>query len=227
MPGDFLPHRDSLLLAWSAAFSAGITASPISVGLTAAQATAYATLHTAFSTALGAVTDPSTRTRGNVSAKNVARTSLKAQARDLARVVNAFPSITNEQRINLGLTPRKSTIGPINPPTESPVMEVVSANGRTLKLKLHAVGSDRRGKPVGVAGASVFSSLGATPPADIAAWKFEGSTTRTTFDLAFEASVPAGSQVWLTAFWFNPRSMSGPACTPISAYVAGGVSMAA
>ena len=46
---------------------------------------------------------------------------------------------------------------------------------------------------------------------------------RTVFDVEFPATVAAGAQVWLCAFWFNPRSQSGPACQPISAYLAGGV----
>jgi hypothetical protein len=220
---DFLPAKDADLLAWSSNFSAKITATPTAYGLTAAQATAYGSLHTAFSTALATASNPATRTRGTIAAKDAARDPLKANARDLARIINAFPSITNQQRIDLGLNPRSGTITPTNPPDETPVMEVVSAIGRMLKIKLRAQDSSRRGKPDGVDGATVFSFVGSAPPADISLWKFEGSTTRTVFDLEFPASVPAGSQVWLCAFWFSPRAQSGPACTPISAYLAGGM----
>ena len=69
----------------------------------------------------------------------------------------------------------------------------------------------------------MFSFVGSAPPADIGQWVFQGSSTRTTFEVEFPATVPAGSQVFLCAFWFNPRSQSGPACQPISAYLAGGV----
>lgn len=221
----FLPSRDSLLLAWSSNFSTQISATPTAFGLTAAQATAYAALHTAYSTAYTAAIDPATRTKANISTKNVAKKSLRTSAQDLAKIANAFPTITNAQRILLGLTPRSGTITPVNPPTEAPVMEIVSTNGRTIKLRLHS--QSTKSKPAGVKGASLFSFVGATPPADIDSWKFEGSTTRTHFEMSFSSSTPAGSQVFLTAFWFNPRSQSGPACTPVSAYIAGGVSMAA
>ena len=220
---DFLPTKDAELLAWSANFSELISGDPTLYGLTAGQATAYAALHAAFAAALETAVEPSTRTRGAVAAKNDARTPLKAMARELARIANALPAITNQQRIDLGLNPRDNEPSPINPPTESPVLEVVSAVGRTMKIKLRAVNSDRRGKPEGVDGATVFSFVGEEPPTDIAQWKFEGSTTRTIFALEFPATVPAGAQVWLTAFWFNPRSHSGPACQPVSAFVAGGV----
>src|SRR6516162_9145654 len=194
MTRDFLPAKDADLLAWSSNFSAKITAEAVSIGLTASQATQYSTLSGAFASALATATEPSTRTRGTISAKNVARTALKAQARDLARIVNAYPPITNQQRIDLGLTPRSGTQTPIQPPTESPVLEVVSANGRILKLKIHSPSSPRRSKPAGVNGSSIFSFVGSAPPADIANWKFEGSTTRTLVDVEFPPTVPAGAQ---------------------------------
>lgn len=227
MSHDYLPSRDALLLDWSNNFHSMISSSPTTYGLTAGQATSYGTLNTSWSNAYTTATAPSTRTRGTIAAKNAARTLLKANARFLARIVQATATVTAQQKIDLGLTARDVIPSPINPPTEAPVLEIVAALGRTLKVNLRSVGSDRRGKPDGVHGASLFSFVGATPPADIEAWTFQGSTTRTSFDVEFAPAVPAGSQVWLTAFWFNPRSQSGPACTPISAYIAGGVAQAA
>lgn len=227
MSHSFLPSRDALLLDWSNNFNSKINASATTYGLTTAQATFYGTLNTSWSAAYTTATAPSTRTRGTIAAKNAARALLKANARLLARIVQATASVTPQQKIDLGLTPRDVIPSPINPPTEAPVIEIVAALGRTIKINLRSVGSDRRGKPDGVHGASLFSFVGAVAPADISAWTFEGSTTRTTFDVEFAPATPAGSQVWLTAFWFNPRSQAGPASTPISAYIAGGVSAAA
>lgn len=227
MADNFLPGKDAELLSWSSNFSTKISAGAVGYGLTTAQATSYAALHSAFSSAYATAITPSTRTRSAVAAKNDARKTLKSSARMLARIVQATPTVTAPQKLDLGLDPRDVEPSPINPPTESPVIEIVAALGRTIKVNLRSVGSERRGKPDGVAGASLFSYVGATPPTPISAWTFEGSTTRTSFDIEFASSVPAGSQVWLTAFWFNPRSQAGPACTPISAYIAGGVSAAA
>ena len=223
MAKDFLPHRNADLLAWSNNFSQKINAAPVPLGLSAPQAAAYQTAHDLWSGLLETATEPSTRTRGSISAANDARTPLKAMARELARIVNAYPPITNQQRIDLGLNPRQGEATPINPPQEPPVMEVVSAIGRTLKVRVHGLNSDRRGKPQGCAGCSVFSFVGSTPPADITEWVFQGSSTRTTFEVEFPATVPAGAQVWLCAYWYSPRAQAGPACQPISAYLAGGV----
>src|SRR5256885_16094541 len=84
--GSFLPARDSLLLAWSANFSTRISAAPVPLGLTAAQATAYATLHTNFTNAMAAI-DPGERSKSLVAAKNAARLALKTSARLLAKIV--------------------------------------------------------------------------------------------------------------------------------------------
>jgi hypothetical protein len=223
MAKDFLPSKNAELLAWATAFGQKITATPTAFGLVAAQATGFNSLLATFSAALAEATDPATRTRGKIQALNAARTPLKAQARALARIINAFPAITNEQRVDLGLNPRTGIINHSEAPEECPVLEVVGANGRILKVRLHAVDSNRRGRPEGVESATVMSFVGSAIPADISQWKFEGSTTRTTFDVEFPATVPAGSQVWLTAFWSSPRAQSGPACQPVAAYLAGGV----
>jgi hypothetical protein len=146
---DFLSHRDAELLAWSGNFASLIIIAPLTYGVSAEQANAYNTLHNTFKEALETATEPSTRTRGTIAAKNDARTPLKEFARELF--------------------------------------------------------------------------VGSAPPMDISQWKFETSTTRTSFDIEFPASVAAGSQVWLCAFWFNPRAQSGPACQPVTAYLAGGV----
>lgn len=227
MAANFLPGKDAELLSWSSNFSTKISAAATTYGLTTSQATSYASLQSAFASAYATAIAPSTRTRGTVAAKNDARKTLKSNARMLARIVQATPTVTSAQKLDLGLDPRDVEPSPINPPTESPVIEIVAALGRTIRVNLRSVGSDRRGKPNGVAGASLFSFVGAVAPSDLSAWTFEGSTTRTSFVVEFAPATPAGSQVWLTAFWFNPRSQAGPACTPISAYIAGGVSAAA
>jgi hypothetical protein len=61
--------------------------------------------------------------------------------------------------------------------------------------------------------------VGATAPEDPSAYKFEGSTTRSVINVVFPLSVAEGAKVWITAFYFNPRSMSGPGCAPVSAYM--------
>jgi hypothetical protein len=228
MPRDYIPSRESDFVTWSANFAAKIIVAPSTLGLVPAQAVGYGALNTAFAAAYATANDPATRSPSNIVAKNMAMEALKENARELARIIQAYPAITPEQISELGLTVRDSGGSPINPPADAPKMDIVSAVVRTVKIRLHdAANPTRRGKPEGVSGASIFSYVGATPPAEIAAWKFEGSTTRTVVDVEFDPSVASGATVWLTAFWFNPRSQSGPACAPVSTNLPGGAVMAA
>jgi hypothetical protein len=218
---DFLPTRESELLTWSVNFKELITATPTLYGLTAAQATAYADLHAAFATTYQTANDPGTRTPAAIIAKNTAMKDLKTNARQLSKIIQGTPTVTDEQRGLLGLTvPAERS--PINPPEEIPVVEVLERFGTIVRLKLHDGSGSRRGKPAGVAGATLFSYVGATPPSDVGAWKFEGNTTRTITEVEFAAGTAPGTVVWFTAFWYNPRGQSGPGCAPVSAIIAGG-----
>jgi len=223
----FLPNTDAGLLAWSLNFKTLITSAPTTYGLTASLATAYGTLHDSYATALAAA-DPAIRTKTAVANKNSARTALKNNARLLNDLVQGTASVTDGQKLELGLTVR-ATPTPIPPPSSAPGLDVLSVSGWTVKIKLHDSDSTaKRGRPAGVIGAAVFSFVGAEAPTDIAAWRFEGNTGRTKLDVAFPDTLAPGAKVWLTAFWFNGRKQSGPACAPVSTNLQGGsVSMAA
>ena len=224
--GAQFPTTDTGLLAWSLNFQTILTASPTTYGLTAAQMTAYGTLHTNYATALAAC-DPGQRSKTAVAAKNSARSSLKQSARLLANIIDGQSTVTDAQKIDLGLNVRNAPT-PTPAPADAPALDIVSVSGRTVSLRLHdATDASRRGRPAGVAGATIFSFVGATPPAGTAEWNFEGNTTKTNFDVVFPESVAPGTLVWLCAFWRNETDQSGPACSPISTNVQFGSAMAA
>jgi len=109
-------------------------------------------------------------------------------------------------------------------PVTAPRLRIVASAGWCVTLQLSDVESALPGgKPDGVAGATVLSYAGGhgddAPPADLEEWTFECSTSRTTFNVQFGATFAPGTPVRLTAFWFNPREESGPACAPVAARV--------
>ena len=225
---DFIPSRESELVTWSTNFDKLITANPVIYGLDLAQAAAYAALHAAFVAAYQTASDPSTRTPSSIVSKNDAKDALIASARDLAGIAQNFPGITDVLRSDLGITVPDTEPTPIPAPSDPPGLDIVSAVARTVRLRLHDFNSSTsRGKPDGVAGAAVFSFVGDPAPVELEDWKFEGNTTRTSFDVEFDPEVPNGSMVWLTAFWFNPRAQSGPAAQPVSTNIPGGLAQAA
>jgi hypothetical protein len=221
------PRTDTALLQWSQNIVNLITPTPATYGLVTADVTTYTALNTAYSAALAAC-DPSQRNKPAVVTKNAARDALKTGATLLANKIYASPTVTDAQKVQLGIPPRSNPT-PIPVPISAPAIDIISVSGCTARIRLHDASGSGRGKAAGTSGASVFSFVGTTPPTDITAWKFEGNTGRVTkIDIAFPTTITAGATVWFTAFWFNGRKQSGPASTPISTNMPGGsVSMAA
>jgi hypothetical protein len=225
MTTDYLPRTDAALLAYSANYSTLMTAAPTTYGCTAAMATQLATLQSAYAAALEAATNPATRGGSTIFAKDQARRDLVAYIRQLTRTVQGTATVTDQQKYDLGVTVHTGTVSPIPVPSQSPTLVVKSTNLNVVRIELRTTtgpGVTKRGKPPGVAGAAIFSFVGATPPADTAAWTFQGNTTRTVVDVAFDPGITPGAKVWLCAFWFNPRMLSGYASTPVSTNVPGG-----
>jgi hypothetical protein len=213
MPPIFQPTKENELVAWSSTFNAQIALTPTDFGLTAAQALAYGALHTAWVSAYNAVQDPNTNTKQAVIAKNQAKENLlygPGGAWELVNIVQAFPGTTDAERGELGLRIPDDERTPIPAPTTAPVLSIVSTAGRSITVRLRDLENpDRRGKPDGVVGATVLYHVSNTlPPNDPAAWTFAMNTSKTQFEFDVPASVPGGSTVWLTAFWFNNRKQS-------------------
>lgn len=223
MASPFPPRREADLLTWSATFKAKIIATPVPFSLTPAQATLYGTKHDAFASSYAVANDPTTRSPANVALKDAAREDLIAYLRLLAGIVQRAPNTTNPIRVELGLPERNPEPTPIPPPAYPPLLEVKSVSGRTARVRLiDTANPTRRGRPPGTSGAALFSHVGPTAPPDLADWKFEGNTGRTTVNVLFPSSVASGATVWLTAFWFNQRKQPGPASDAVSANLPGG-----
>lgn len=228
MPDSFIPSRESELVTWSNNFNTLINATPVAYGLSSAQTLTFTGMHNAFVSAYQIANDPSTRTPSAIVTKDDAKDVMVDNARDLVGIVQSFPGTTDTQRSDLGITVPDTEPTPIPAPRDPPGLDIVSAVGRTVILRLHdSTSTTSRGKPDGVAGATVFSFVGAAAPVEIDDWKFEGNTTRTSFEVNFDADVVNGALVWFTSFWFNPRAQSGPAALPVSTNIPGGLAQAA
>lgn len=225
--GDFLPTREFDLVAWSAVFSAQISATPAAFGVSIVQADSYAALHDAYSAAYFTSQWPSTRTSVSIVEKNTARDALIADARQLSRQIQGTAGITGAQKVSLGLALPNPDPPPVRRPRVSPLLTITSTIGRTVTIRLSdAKHITRRGRPRGVAFATVLTYVGAQPPSDISAWTFAGNTTRVNaYRISFPSIVPEGSKVWITAMWYNTRAQGGPAAAAQTTHIAGGVAM--
>ena len=227
MGRNWLNETDDGLRTFALSFGTQAVADPIPIGLTAPIAAAYLAQAEAFDAAVTAARGPD-RGPAKTQAKNSLKIELIAETRRLARVVQACLTTTDEDRVKLNLPVHDTEPSPIPRPTLAPLVSVVSVTGHTVRLRLaNAELPSSRARPPGTAGAMIFRYIGEAAPTGVDGWTFAGNTAQTQFDVTFDAAVPAGSKVWLTASWFNPRLETGPGAEPVSTTIGGGFVMAA
>jgi hypothetical protein len=215
-----VPTRDSALATFAPNFATILSGSPTTYNVTAAQCTTLTTASTNFVTAYNACRAEGMRSKSLTAAKEAAKAALLLPLlRPMYAQVAALTSVTDAQKIALGITVRRHP-APQPAPSTAPAVNVVFVRGRTVRLRLRdAASTTRRGKPVGVASATILSYVGTTPPADLAGWRFEANVTHTLVDVSFAAATAPGAQVWFTVFWSNRKDQPGPACDPVGTYL--------
>jgi len=221
MDRSFFYGTDAEMATGSGNFLSLITGTPSAYGLVVAQVNAYDVVNLTYQDAYNLAITPATRTKGAIKAKNDAKKALKTMAADLAAIIDATPTVTDQQKIDLGLAIRK-TPSPVPVPTDRPDVDLVSVTARTVTIRVHSGTSDKRGKPDGTTAAWVYSYLGVNYPTDPTAWDFQGATTRSNHEIVFPDTVANGAQVWVCAAWVNRRGDAGPVSVPITTNVQGG-----
>jgi hypothetical protein len=222
MDRNFYHGKQADIVAGSANFASLIATDFAVLGLTSAQATSFGTVNTALQNSYTAAITPETRTPVSIEQKNLDIRSMRTMAINLAKIIYATPTVNDAQLVALGLLPR-TVPTPIPAEMNPPVLEVMSVSGRMVNVRIHqSTNPESAGKPLGSAGAQVFSFVGAEPPTDPKQYHYEGLATRRKFSVMFPNSVPTGATAWLAAAWLSKRGVSGMACNPVQVTVQGG-----
>ena len=223
MPSDFPPRKDAELFTMAANASTLISGHPTDYGLSVTQAAALATVSAAYGTAYNIAINPPTRTKLTITAKNDAKVALVQSLRDLNRFVQATKTVSVLKKQEIGF-PVYADRTPIPAPDTEPSIKKVSTSGRRTNVTLRGMDDDRRGRPTGVQGALIISYQGEVPPADSSQWRIEGLSTRTDFEIVWSPAIAVGTPLWVSAAWYSPRGQAGPAATPVSVAIGGGMS---
>ena len=223
-----IPLKDSLLVPFSTNFNDRIVATPLVFQLSVPQAAAYTALHdpyvAAYNAMMAARAD-GTRSQSLTATKESTKLGLLNYARQLYTFVQSNNSVTQANKILLGIH-LKVIPAPIPRPGVQPAVDVIKVSGRTVSLNIHdSASSTKRGKPTFTQAAWVYSFVGENYPADPLAWTFEGATTRPRFDILFPSTVAGGAQVWVCAAWINAKQEAGPTSVPITTNLPGGGAM--
>ncbi len=133
MAHSFFTGTDAQLYTGSAAFTAKISSMPSAYGLVESQAVEYAALNVSYAACYAATQSPAQRTKGKVAGKNDARARLRAMASDLAKIIDGTATVTNEQKINLGLNVRAMP-SPLPPPGKPDRFRVTLSGDGSVEL---------------------------------------------------------------------------------------------
>ena len=213
-------RTDAGFLAYAQNIKTIVTPVPATYGLTSSIVTSLGSSLDSYSSALAAC-EPGVRTKAGVVTKNQARKSLAATLKLVENLINGTATVTNAMKTTLGMkipTQRH----PVPAPSTAPVMQIISVDAWTVKIKLKDAEGSRRAMPQGAIGAAIFTHIGVTPPTSIGDWKFEGVSGKTVLDIVFDSTLPSGTRIFMTSMWFSSRKETGPCCPPVNTLLQGG-----
>lgn len=145
MSTHWLPTRESELLTFVGEYLSTLNDfDPADFGLTIDQAAALATARNDFAQAYATANNPITRSPANVEIKNEKKTALVALIRELVRVNQSWPAMTNSKRAQLGISLRGNEPTPIPAPEVAPQLDITGVTGQTVHLRVRNAESSRR-----------------------------------------------------------------------------------
>lgn len=207
------PARESELVVATGTFESRIRTGFARYGLSETEAENYKTTRDRFVALYDQCNDETTRTRVLVNRKAQAKRTLINATRMLVRVCEAWPQMTNDLRIELGIPLRNRRPGPVPAPTASPYVKIEKVDGRLVTVVLQASKTTRT-RPAGVASANIFVAYGAQMPTEPSQFTLFTGTNRSRNTLELDAG-DAATTAWLSACWLNGRKLAGPACQPV------------
>lgn len=211
----YMPTRLIDQVAWSANFAGIISGGVPRFGLTQEQIDGFVAVNTTLQTAWTIAENPATNSEGARAARNSALQAMKSMASNLVSIIQGTPSVTDQEKVELGVTVRDKTPSKISAPSTKPFVMVKKVEDRMITIELWKDGASR-GKPPFVTSGMVFTSTGPTAPTSVEQWKFAAVVTRTGITLPFPPSETVDT-VWISAFWVNAKGESGPSATAVSA----------
>jgi hypothetical protein len=228
MPSTNLPTRESQLVPFLVNLNTKIQAAPATYNIAVAIAADLDTKVDAYVAQFNLMQDPAERNPPAYDTKKQLRNECLAIVRPVIGIIMNTPTLSDAQRSELGLSPRDVEPSAIPVPNHSPVIGNVAVSGSLILGRLSdATDSANRGRPLGVHDAIIYTSIGDDPPASLADWDIQGTTTRVKFSVQFSTALAAGTKVWITAAWRNPTGEAGPVAQPLPLNLAGGLPQAA
>jgi hypothetical protein len=215
-----IPNRQADALNWMLPFSSGIQASPVTYMLQSADATKISSAVNTFASALSEATNPSTRTKGTIAAKDAAYATARQICGDYARVIKVDVRVSNQAKQDIGITPPKPGRTPQPPPDSAPSIAVIGATVGTHTLKyVGADGVEKIQKPRGVTNIEIYRVVADEPVTDENLAVFYSAYRRNPIGVIFDHAAD-GKVATYFARWADAKGQRGPWSLPTSMRVA-------
>jgi len=202
----YIPSTDNGSNVWLTNFAVLLTATPATYGLLAGDAVLVTNAQVAYSDALTLSQDPNTRTPVTVAAKDAARASAEFVARPYAVNISLNPSVSNGDKVAIGVTVRSNIPTPIPAPVTAPTIALISAMPLVQQLQVRPTGASNKAKPQGAVAIEIARSVGTVAATDPSQLRIVGQYGRTPLLQDF-ASEDQGKIVTYAARY---KTRSGP-----------------
>jgi hypothetical protein len=213
MPNGWPNTADLPLKSEADVFVDGVSTAPTTFNLTVAIATDLDQKRSAYSDDLVASRDPATRTRGTIAKKNGSKKNLLAALRAAARLVRAGPSVTDQQRLDIGLPVRDANPSPIGPPQTFPLATLSPQGGARNALRLtDSATPTRRKRPDDAVAAEVRMAVidsGDPIPGPDAVWPRTLFLTRAITEIE-SSPADVGKTLVAQSRWLGSKGQVGP-----------------
>ena len=220
------PYVASRLVGFSTNFYTRISAPGNVYQLTPDQIEAYTAAHDDFISAESAVVamrEDGSRSKAATRRRDLAMAQLLKTGRELYGFVQSSLTISEPDKILLGVNPRDGERTPTKPIVVRPAVRNLASIDRVVTADVYDPASlSKRGMLKAAKQAWAYGYVGTSYPSDPAKWKFFGASTNGKFRLDFDAGVPGGATVWVCFAWVNAKGFAGPVSVPVSINLQGG-----
>ena len=205
---NFIPRKDSELVAWSDNFCHTVSDNATKWEIPADEVTALKTANVSFAS-IHLQADSPIRDSVIVKEKNAARKALVNKIRTMTRFRLQNPIITDADRTRLGITVRDVDPTNIPVPATRPSLDVRVVYFRRLEVRFQDMDSESRAKPYGINGAVINYAVLDAQPAGPDALARSVLATRTPHMLEFTEE-ERGKTVYIAIRWQNEKGQKGP-----------------
>jgi hypothetical protein len=211
----YMPRADTAAMQWMLTFSRGLVDQPGVYHTAPQEAAAVQDAVDAFVDAMVTATEPATRTRGAVAAKDNARALAERTCRPVYARIKSDPTISDQDKINIGVRRINPHRTRINAPLTAPVLNLVEITTSGHVIGFADTDSVRRGKPFGATQLQLFRRFEQRPAEPV---QLVGCFTRSPMRVDCDRADNGLTAIY-EARWMTRRAEAGPLSRPLTAPV--------